>query len=106
LRGVVANKKRFNIEEREVVARLDSAVVKTIMAMGYEQRLVHDVLKCRLQSHGTDFTDMVSFVRALNEATNKPKKSASSAAPLTNVSDELKAVSEKRSQSKIESESR
>lgn len=104
LQRVVENKKKYNIEEREVAARLDSAQVRTVMAMGYEKSLVHDVLKQRLESDGADFTNMVSFVQALDETRNKltQSRSASAAVPQTTVSAEPnKAVSDKKSQSKI-----
>lgn len=105
LQRVVENKKKYSIEEREVAARLDSVQVRTVMAMGYEKSLVHDVLKQRLESHGTDFTDMVSFVQALDEARNKltQSRSASAAAQQTPVSAEPKAAAsdDKKSHSKI-----
>lgn len=104
LQRVVENKKKYSIEEREVAARLDSAQVRTVMAMGYEKSLVHDVLRHRLESHGADFTNMVSFVQALDEARNKltQSRSASAAVLQTTVSAEPnKAVSDKKSQSKI-----
>lgn len=61
----LAVNRTFNVEPREIKARMDTTMARTILDMGYTKECVRQVIEERLRTKGDDFPSIVEFMDAV-----------------------------------------
>ena len=56
---------KYRVEPREVKARMDGTQARTVLGMGYEHSVVHEVIYEQLRDHGDDFHSVVNLLEAV-----------------------------------------
>jgi len=75
---VSANNVQYRIEPREIKARMDAPLVRTVIGMGYQRDLVRKAVERRLTTTGDDFPNAESLLTAifdLEESLSAPLES-------------------------------